>query len=498
MRSALLILAIGATCLPAIGQNGFRTGYDAFLETVCPAANGDMLITQDVYTGVAPPFAVMRVDSLGTPIWAQHLWTVEQVTDLVETSTHDILVATSWNDSLTQRQCPAIVKMTGDGTPVWARYFICDTVPMRVGSFVRTSDGANILAVRSVSGDRLKALIRLNDDGQVVWVRKLSQDWNYEFDLVVPVESGAVLVVDRRSYYNAVMKINSSGQLLWMNEYDLNGSWISRVLDAVRMPGGEYRLLLRPDPNHLVLVSTSVTGAVLNNVNYTLPDNDNIHYAEMEVNSAGQLVIAADHGNGHEILMLTDGDGTVQWIKEATSYQIFGGDAEFLDAQHFVVVSGCNLPGTSSILFRSDAALDINSCFDPYSVAVSTTSVTITPLSYTLITPAVTVATFAPVIAPVVVGTSLPCAPLGIESSEPFHIGLFPDPATDRLNVTLPSALQGNAELVVFNALGAEVSDQVFHASGALDVSCLPPGLYVVRLLDAGRRPLGQASFMKE
>ena len=71
-----------------------------------------------------------------------------------------------------------------------------------------------------------------------------------------------------------------------------------------------------------------------------------------------------------------------------------------------------------------------------------------------------------------------PDAGVGVpEVSHNTHMTLFPNPATDRLNI----ALSQNAEIVVYNMTGQKVMSQEGHAGGnVLNISNLTSGIYFV------------------
>ena len=73
---------------------------------------------------------------------------------------------------------------------------------------------------------------------------------------------------------------------------------------------------------------------------------------------------------------------------------------------------------------------------------------------------------------------SFPNAGVGVqEVSHNTHMTLYPNPATDRLNITLSQ----NAEIVVYNITGQKVMNQEGHAgANVLNISNLTSGIYFV------------------
>lgn len=80
---------------------------------------------------------------------------------------------------------------------------------------------------------------------------------------------------------------------------------------------------------------------------------------------------------------------------------------------------------------------------------------------------------------------------VGLESSTQQELSIAPNPVADVLTIAMPES--GAAVITVFNATGQVTLQSRLSASGSVNVSGLPPGLYLLRLngLD-GRLYVGQ------
>jgi hypothetical protein len=69
--------------------------------------------------------------------------------------------------------------------------------------------------------------------------------------------------------------------------------------------------------------------------------------------------------------------------------------------------------------------------------------------------------------------------PVGIEEQERSRIGLFPNPANGTVTIAWPNTWP-DARILILDALGRTVSDQLVNSNSPIDVGRLSPGRYVV------------------
>lgn len=72
------------------------------------------------------------------------------------------------------------------------------------------------------------------------------------------------------------------------------------------------------------------------------------------------------------------------------------------------------------------------------------------------------------------------------------NISLFPNPATDLLNVEWPETLNGPVTVSIYTIQGALVRQSSLPVGQSLEVSALPPGLYTLKLVEDGKVFVGQ------
>lgn len=85
-------------------------------------------------------------------------------------------------------------------------------------------------------------------------------------------------------------------------------------------------------------------------------------------------------------------------------------------------------------------------------------------------------------------GTIVNCNPVTVDEVENVESKLYPNPATDNLNIT--SALQGAATITIFDAVGRVVSQKNVNLSDATyteNISSLVSGVYVIQIQAADK-----------
>jgi hypothetical protein len=70
---------------------------------------------------------------------------------------------------------------------------------------------------------------------------------------------------------------------------------------------------------------------------------------------------------------------------------------------------------------------------------------------------------------------------IGDNAGEEFHVSLFPNPATDIINVRMKDDIT-NGEITIYDINGKLIMLQKISGSTTLDVSSFSPGIYMVQL----------------
>ncbi len=78
------------------------------------------------------------------------------------------------------------------------------------------------------------------------------------------------------------------------------------------------------------------------------------------------------------------------------------------------------------------------------------------------------------------------------------QISLYPNPATDRINIELPDGVKGNTNIYLFDLAGKQVAHYEKTGNGKFvaDITALKPGEYIVRIKSSNRNQL-TAKFIK-
>jgi hypothetical protein len=80
---------------------------------------------------------------------------------------------------------------------------------------------------------------------------------------------------------------------------------------------------------------------------------------------------------------------------------------------------------------------------------------------------------------------------VGISETGPFssQISLYPNPATDRLNIELPEGITGNTEIYIFNLKGQRLLqlEKTGNHKFLANISDLISGVYVLKIKNSSK-----------
>lgn len=72
------------------------------------------------------------------------------------------------------------------------------------------------------------------------------------------------------------------------------------------------------------------------------------------------------------------------------------------------------------------------------------------------------------------------------------ELTLYPNPATDLLNIEWPETLFGSAEITLYSSDGTRIAAQLLSIDQPLQVEALPPGLYTLKMINARKTYIGK------
>jgi hypothetical protein len=67
------------------------------------------------------------------------------------------------------------------------------------------------------------------------------------------------------------------------------------------------------------------------------------------------------------------------------------------------------------------------------------------------------------------------------------ELSLYPNPASDVLNIRLPGSGFNNAEAIIRDISGKELSRTVIESNSPINISSLPKGIYSITIIKDGK-----------
>jgi hypothetical protein len=455
MKRSLTAVLFVCTVLLANAQAPFSMMYSGGYNHLAALPDGRF-----VFSG--PEHNVMCIDSLGAVLWSQQAGNIGGVQGFLDVAPSGdggavLLTATDGTGSLQ----PTVIKVNSDGTTGWAMVVQCADTDVVVGSMARTTLGSTVVLVEELNGSPvgMRNLISLSPLGEVQWMMRYdTTQVNNAPARVLPGPDGGVLLLVGSGQ---VVKVSATGQVVWAR-------WYNNSIDGAQvLPSGNIALHIRPyelaqglliiDPSGWLVSSNTVT-------------SDLTFFGAFQRTPSGALVVGLSTYANKMQVMAMDTAAQVSSNMISTAGTVFDGgvDMDVLPDGRIAMLS--NSGGVWTYFFRSDAALDPGTCFEPYVSSFET------PLINAY------VAQFLLEPAPYGTTTMVPCGSTGLADQGAPTLEVFPVPAHgDRLYVrNTPTAgfryriadVQGRA------VLGGACQS----AEAGIDVSSLAPGAYTLAI----------------
>jgi len=198
---------------------------------------------------------LIRTDKTGSKLWEKDIPDMPIGNGMYVSRSSDggYIVSGSFQSKEHNSPDGVIVKTREDGAAIWNRTFGGpgeDNIPC-----VReTPDGGCIAVLATTEGYRVDTfmssatLIRLDNQGIVVWSRSLTESTQVEPRMVLPTSDGGFLVTGYAINGDSlagpwIVKTDGSGSVLWNHVYDVGTYALKGSEQAVEIPDGGYAMI---------------------------------------------------------------------------------------------------------------------------------------------------------------------------------------------------------------------------------------------------------------
>jgi hypothetical protein len=489
----LIIALFSLTTFNATAQQNFIRYYNAAFSSALQATNGNLLFTAGIQFINSTNQSVFCTDSSGNVIWANKITTNGSNCEMVETQSHEFIVATGWDNPSTGKLCPGIFKVDSGGNLLWAKIFVCDTSDVYALKILRTTDNHNVLLATEIVQHTLKAIIKFDDNGNIIWAKNGSA-LPVATNFAIPVEAGSLLLMNVRNMAPGdILKLSAGGNVVWSNTYSFASASTMMTGDAQLLPNGNYLVCTNPFPNsdttELILLEIDPQGAVINSnalkfEGYWFPNQLNV-----SASPAGDLLLHFTNYNRNIGILKTDGVGNPVWMDKVNSVSGGGSsEVEHLGNGRFLMITDVGFG--SFFMIQSDVRLSSGfSCFEPFdSVTVHPEAVTQVTNSYSVGGLGCTQIAITPVYTAIQLNAVEYCIQVAVNEEEKKSLlVIFPNPAGEFAQLVFDKIISGKVSINAIDGREIKKYSVLNENKILLYTGDLPKGIYTVSVQEPGR-----------
>ena len=363
---------------------------------------------------------------------------------------------------------------------------------------IQTSDGGYCIAMEtsSIGSGGVMAVMRLNSSGDTLWTRSYQDEGTngaggQSCQVVIETSDGGFLLGGNfrlnsvSQFHTYVVKLNSSGAMVWSKAYVDTGFNFTEVYDLIEMANGDIAILTRSS-----VIRTDNAGDILWAKSYPgyVARYGQEGYASFSETSDGGFILAGGYIESAETnpaIVKLSSSGTVEWVEEY--YSGYGG-AAFSAVQlsnGYYLISGMiteiGSGGLDGFVGVTDVQGGIYGCSTTKSITATTANITVNSVTPTINAGLRSVVNNYSEQTP---GGGLvetfSCIPaVGMEEASQQTISIFPNPASDQVRVVLDTP----EIITLYNILGKQVMTVTAQNNTTiLEVSHLPSGLYDLKV----------------
>lgn len=483
------------------GQAGFQqtfdiNGDDEFMSSVQTADGG--YINGGYSTGTPYGGIVVKTTATGTVQWSKTVGGT-RITEIAEAGNGSYYAAGEINVSSNTNFY--LVKLSSNGTIIWARNYGKSAEPDQLYSMAVTPDGGVILSgnADSTAGSGFLPvgyIVKVDSSGNHQWSRYVSGGGGEIFYVTKPLAAGGYLSCGYTGSFGSqvgteayAVRWDANGNMLWTSVFGHNNRF-DRIYDFVEKPNGGFFVsgngLYTSTTDNLWMASLDAGGAVVWHHFYSMYEGTQ----KLLLLNDGNLAMCGyniDLNLGiynQSYLIKTDTSGAVIWARQYGSGGVV--DDKFHSAfetsdNGFVFAGstyGTGIMRTSWVV-RADSA-GISGCRDSALTVIvtnlaiaSTQGGTVTSVAYNGTSPTGQLNAS--------MSMQFFCGgPTAVEENINAAVRIYPQPVSDFLNVETESS---TVSIEILSSNGSLISlHQANGMRNQLDVSGLSAGLYFIRV----------------
>jgi len=387
---------------------------------------------------------LIRTDAFGDTLWTRAYWRSSYDYGLAATECFDggfTIVGTSSPGGL------YLVRIGAQGHLIWSRVFdkrdppFFDSQVPTAWGVAQLVDGSFIVCGNHQSGAALVS--NINSVGDLLWTRRTDIGNVVALRQIVATQDGGCLMVGPiqidGDYDCLFVKSDSLGTIAWSRAYDCGGDEslfsIIQTTDSGFADAG-YTTEAIPAPHDMYFLKTDSVGLVQFSISFGGSSVD-IGQDVVEADDGGYFIVGYTKSFGYDTSMYAM---KINLTDDGACYQ---NNISTIVTDVNLVWQDIELESFSSLLIEHSGACSVGRG-----------------------------------------ATVLPLCPVGVDEVMPdkSNVQVFPNPATARITITLPSN-STRSELEVFNALGERMmASRVRSSQTMIDCSSFARGIYLVKV----------------
>ncbi len=489
LKNATLLISILLFSLQARSQVTYQKFYTftgtVYTEAVQTSDSG--YVFSGLYgSGISTP-SLIKINSLGDTLWTRHY-----TTSATSFGVEDALMQTL--DGGFILTSAAIIKTDPNGIPLWA----VSNGAIFEGTDAVESPNGDICAVgfSMDPGGAQITMIKLDAAGNMIFCKEMGgAGHDRPYGLRRAVTGGYILagftevgVVDADPL---LVRLDDSGNVLWAKSYGYpggdgfwtveslpDGSFLAMGYNTIAAGSNAATILVKLDSNGNVLWSKLYKENVTYGYGLYVTPNDEIlmaGYTQLGATAAVAMIINADSS------------GNVNWFKKydpipGTFMDIFNSIDPTLDGGYLLTGQTSDNNGAYFYITKTDGNLDnFNMCSES-TAPLTAQNITLSAVNYPITPVADFVVNETFGYNTLNIQTTTICSSVGMgENNAEEAIQIYPNPVADQLFVR--NTTNEKLDMIIYDITGREQLRQELPFSSEVNVSMLPPGMYLVSLI---------------